>query len=451
MTTTQPLPANLDAERTILGVILLDNDAIGQAQATLTLEDFSRESHRLIYRQMLALAGRGQAIDPITLQEELRRSGDLARIGGGAYIASLFDGVPRFSDVTNYLRLVKDAAKERRLILLGRALMSRAFDRELTLGEQLHMAERELAAINDDRSDNCWREIAGVAYDAITEAEARAESGRQVLDFSTGFRDLDYVTDGFERGTMVALGAAPKMGKTALALSMTQRMSEAEENRDKDGRPPVIGWFSMEMSAKQQAQRFLASIANVDARRLRTGNLTGDEWRRVAAASQQMAGWRVHFDDRAALSPRAMRDGARRLVREAGRLDILFVDYLQLGDGRDDQRKDSREREVARVSTGLLQIAKDFDCTVIALSQFNRELFSRKGNRPTLADFRDSGQIAQDAHIVIGLHREAVYNPDTPNQNIAELIILAQRNGPLCTVELVFLPQVLRFEDKWRQ
>jgi replicative DNA helicase len=445
----KPLPTNLEAERMILGCSLLDNGVFEQALGALAEDDFFSPANRSAYSAMLAIQGRGETIDPLTLQEELRRAGQFERIGGAYYVQSLFDGVPRFSNIENYVRLVKNASKERRLILFGSGVIERAFDGEDTVDEQLRQAEQDLALIGSDSGATHWRDVAGVAYDVMTEAEARGQSGRRVLDFSTGFSDLDYVTDGLERGTVVVVGGAPGMGKTGFALSMTSHMSESPENRI-DGRPPVIGWFSMEMPAKQQAQRLLASIARVDMKRLRSGMLRDDEWRRVQEAANTLAGWRVHFDDRAALSPRKMREAVRKLKNEEGRVDIIFVDYIQLGDG-ERSKGDTREAEVAKISRALVQIAKDYNCVVVALSQLNRELEKRTSKRPMLSDFRDSGQIAQDAYLLIGLYCDQVYNPNTESQNVAELIILKQRNGPLCTVEVIFLRQIMRFEDKWNQ
>jgi replicative DNA helicase len=449
VTFEKPLPTNLEAERMVLGCGILDNAVFEQALGTLVEDDFFSTANRAAYAAMLALHSRGEAIDPLTLAEELRRAGQLERIGGQFYIASLFDGVPRFSNIENYVRLVKNAARERRLIHYGAAVTARAFDGEESVDDQLRQAEQDLALIGSDSNLTYWRDIAGVAYDVMVEAEERGNSGRSVLDFSSGFRDLDYVTDGLERGTVVVIGAAPGAGKTGLALSMTTHMSECQDNFV-DGRPPVIGWFSMEMPVKQQAQRLLASVARVDMKRLRTGYLDKDEWVRVGQAMQQIAGWRVHFDDRAALSPRKMREAVRKLKNDEGHVDIVFVDYIQLGDG-ERGKGESREAEVAKISRGLVQIAKDFNCVVVAISQLNRELEKRTNKRPMLSDFRDSGQIAQDAYLLIGLYRDEVYNPETEAQNIAELILLKNRNGPLCTVELVFLKQVMRFEDKWNQ
>jgi len=448
ITLENPLPTNLAAERMILGVTLLDNAAIEQA-AGLTSDDFFGEGNRLIFGEMLRLRERGRAIDPLTLQEELWRDGALERVGGPSYIASLYDGVPRFSNIEEYVRLVRNASRERRLILFANGVIARAFDGGEDVDEQMRIAERELLDIGGG-GEGRWRDIAGVACDVLAEAESRAASGRDLLDFSTGFRDLDYITDGFERGTLVVIGAAPKMGKTSFALSMTRHMSESNDNLDADGRPPLIAWFSMEMTAKQQARRFLAGIARVDFKRLRIGRLNKDEWRAVAQAAQKMAGWRVHFDDRAGVTVRAMREAVRRLKSDEGRPpDALFVDYLQLADG-ERARGETREQEVARISVGLTRLATDYGMVVIALSQLNRQLFNRSDKRPHLGDFRDSGQIAQDATLVMGLHRDQVYNPNTDRQNIADLIILAARNAPLGSVEMVFLQQVMLFEDKWR-
>jgi replicative DNA helicase len=444
----KPLPVNRDAEQFVLGVILLDSAAIEQALDLDPGDFFSRPNART-FGAMLSIHGRGDTIDPLTVRDELRLAGELEEVGGPAYITSLTDGVPRFSNIENYVRLVRDASRERQLIRFGAAVTARAFDSEQTLDEQLRQAEAELLSIGDGRGGSHWRELAGVAYDVMCEAERRGAAGHESLDFSTGIRDLDYLTLGLERKTMVVIGAAPGQGKTALGLSMTRLMSESKENLQADGRPPVIAWFSMEMSKEQLAERLLASVARVDLRRLRIGALSKDEWRRVQDATNRMAGWRVHFDDRSGLSPRMMRNAVRGLRRDEGRVDVVVVDYLQLGDG-EKQKNETREAEVAKISRGLVALAKDYDLTVIALSQLNRELEKRKDKRPNLGDFRDSGQIAQDAYLLIGLYRDDVYNPNTAAQNIAELIILKQRNGPLATVEVVFLSTVMVFEDKWR-
>lgn len=444
----KPLPTNLEAERMILGCALLDPAVFEQAML-LDGQDFFSPANRAAFQKMAILHTRGEVINPLTLQEELRRAGELERVGGPYYLQSLFDGVPRFSNIESYVKLVRDVSRERRLIIFASEVMERAFDSDASIDDQLRQAEQELALIGTGNGETHWREVASIAFDVMQESERRAQSERRVLDFSTGFSDLDYITDGMERGTVWVIGAAPGMGKTALGLSMTTHMSESPENRI-NGRPPVIPWFTMEMPAKQQAQRLLASVARVDMKRLRSGMLSTDEWRRVAEAANTIAGWRVHFDDRAALSPRKMREALRRLKAEEGQVDIVFVDYVQLGDG-ERQKGETREAEVAKVSRGLVQVAKDFNCTVVAFSQLNRDLEKRPNKRPNLGDFRDSGQIAQDAYILIGLYRDEVYNPNTEAQNIAELILLKNRNGPLSTIELVFLKQVMRFEDTWKQ
>lgn len=449
LTTEKPLPANADAERAVLGCSILANEVFEHAAHVLTVDDFFLPNNRTVYRAMLGLWEAKKEINPITLAEVLTRQGDLERVGGQAFIAGLFDGIPRFSNIESYVQIVLDASRQRQIIRLGNALVQRGMDGEATVDDQLRFAEEALLAASDGRGESHWSALGAMAFDAVVEAEKRAESGRMVLDFATGFGDLDYLTMGLERQTMVVIGAAPRMGKTALGLSMTQEMSEREENKGQDGRPPVIAWFSMEMPKKQQAQRLLASVARVDMHRLRSGYMGKDEWRRVAEATERMANWRVHFDDRAGLSVRKMREAVRRLRQEEGQVDVVFVDYIQLADG-ERQKSETRENEVAKISRGLVQLAKDYNLTVVAMAQLNRELEKRADHRPILADFRDSGQIAQDGYLILGLHREEIYNENTDRRGIAELIVLKQRNGPLGTVELVFLPQVMRFENKWQ-
>ena len=430
------LPGNTEAERMILGVALLDNSVFDSVIHQLTPGDFILNSHGDIFRAMVGLREVGVDINPVTLQEELLRNGSLERVGGPAYVAGLFDGCPRFSSVRSYVDIVKTKSRQRQLIRLGQKIVSTGFDDEAPLNEQLVEAERGLLDISKERGGSSWLALPRVASDYIQKVRARGAAGRPVIDYSSGFSDLDYFTLGFERRTMVVLASRPGMGKTALGLAMSKNMSESRWNIV-DGLPPVIAWFSMEMPAEQLSHRWLASVAGVDARRLQLGQLKPEEWLKIERARDQIAQWRVVIDDRVGLTPRVMRDAVRSLKQEHGKVDIVFVDYLQLGDG-ERQRGDSREVEVGRISRGLVSLAKDLDVCVVAIAQLNRAADTKADKRPSLNDLRESGQIEQDAYIVMGLYRDEYYNPHTDEPGVAELIILKQRNGPLATVKLMF-------------
>lgn len=448
--TERAMPTHIEAERFILGAIILTNDLIERCiEQRLRGDDFFLVSHRRIFAAMCNLFEDRRAIDPLTLGEQLRVSGEIDLVGGGAYLASLFDGVPRFSNIDEYTEIVINRSKLRQLIWLGDRIAGRAFSEDTSLDEQLRQAERELLGVGGSRGDSTWTNLADAGYETMLEAERRAASQRTVLDFSTGLSDLDYATLGFERGTIVVIGAAPGMGKTALALSLSRSMSRAPENVQPDGRPAVIGWFSMEMPVKQQAQRMIASLAGVNLREYRLGRLSKDQWRRVAGAIDEMHKWRLFFDDRGGLSTSQMREAGRRLKREQGSIDILMVDYVQLANG-EQGKNETEATAIGKVMKGLVDFAKDFNCCVIALSQLNREHDARADHKPNLRSFKGSSWIEQAGYTIIGLHREDVYKPDSLKQNIAELILLKNRNGPLGTIETVFLPQLMRFEDKFK-
>lgn len=447
--TTKQLPHSAEAERLILGCSLLDNGVFEDALHKLVPDDFFIPSHAVTYRAMVSLRQSGMEIEPVALVEELKRTGELDRVGGLSFVASLLDGAPRYSTVMQHVDIVLERSKQRQVIKLGDALVNYGMDGEMTLDEQIAMAERRLLDISTDRGVSAWSMLGSVAHSYLAEAEKRGASGRPVVDFATGFDDLDFHTLGLERQTMTVLAARPAVGKTAFGLSLTRKMSTSRFNIDEQGRPPVIAWFSMEMPAGQLAQRLLASVAGVNSRSLHMGRLDKDEWRRVAEAEGQIATWRVQIDDRAGLSIRNMREALRQLKQRDGGVDVVFVDYLQLGDG-ERQKGDSRAVEVGKFSQGLTAIAKDFNCAVVAISQLNRGAEGRADKRPSLSELRDSGQIEQDAYMVWGLYRDEVYNADTSDKGVAEVILLKNRNGELATVRTMFDGARMRFESLTR-
>ena len=429
------LPSNVEAERSILGAILLDNSVCNQAIELLRRDDFFLDSHRRIFDKMVALTERLMPIDLITLSDELRRAGEFEQIGGATYIASLIDGVPRTDTIEPYAKLVKQKSMLRKLISASQQIVSLAFEEEDEADVIIDKAEQMIFQIAEDRVRQGFQYIGDVAHRRLEQIEQMAGRPEMITGVPTGFTDFDRMTSGLQRQELIVIAARPSMGKTALALNMAQY---AAKNAN------VVGIFSLEMSAEQLVSRLLCSEARVDAHRLRTGYLNREEWARLADALRRLCETKVFIDDSAAVSVMEMRAKCRRLKAEHG-LDLLIVDYLQLMAGRG--RIESRQQEVSQISRDLKGLAKELDIPVVALSQLSRAPEQRSEHKPQLSDLRESGAIEQDSDVVCFIYREELYNPTDENQGTAELIIGKQRNGPIDTVHLVFLNKHTRFEN----
>ncbi len=433
------LPSNVEAERSILGAILLDNAVCNQAIELLRRDDFFLDSHRRIFDKMVVLTERLMPIDLITLSDELRRAGEFEQIGGATYIASLIDGVPRTDTIEPYAKLVKQKSMLRRLISASQQIVSLAFEEEDDADVIIDKAEQLIFQIAEDRVRQGFQYIGDVAHRRLEQIEQMAGRPEMITGVPTGFTDFDRMTSGLQRQELIVIAARPSMGKTALALNMAQY---AAKNAN------VVGIFSLEMSAEQLVSRLLCSEARVDAHRLRTGYLNREEWARLADALRRLCETKVFIDDSAAVSVMEMRAKCRRLKAEHG-LDLLIVDYLQLMAGRG--RIESRQQEVSQISRDLKGLAKELDIPVVALSQLSRAPEQRSEHKPQLSDLRESGAIEQDSDVVCFIYREELYNPTDENQGTAELIIGKQRNGPTGMVQLAFLKEFTRFENMWRE
>jgi len=433
------LPSNVEAERSILGAILLDNAVCNQAIELLRREDLFLDSHRRIFDKMISLTERLMPIDLITLSDELRRAGEFEQIGGATYIASLIDGVPRTDTIEPYAKLVKQKSMLRKLISASQQIVSLAFEEEDDADVIIDKAEHMIFEIAEDRVRQGFQYIGDVAHRRLEQIEQMAGRPEMITGVPTGFTDFDRMTSGLQRQELVVIAARPSMGKTALALNMAQYAA-------KNGN--VVGIFSLEMSAEQLVSRLLCSEARVDAHRLRTGYLNREEWARLADALRRLCETKVFIDDSAAVSVMEMRAKCRRLKVEHG-LDMLIVDYLQLMAGRG--RIESRQQEVSQISRDLKGLAKELDIPVVALSQLSRAPEQRSEHKPQLSDLRESGAIEQDSDVVCFIYREELYNPTDENQGTAELIIGKQRNGPTGSVPLAFLKEFTRFENMWRE
>ncbi|HEX8250607.1 MAG TPA: replicative DNA helicase [Pyrinomonadaceae bacterium] len=434
----KPLPSSPESERVILGAILLDNTLISQAIELLSQDDFYSPLHRRVFRAMSNLFERGDKIDPILIGEELRKEGQLENIGGVATITNLTYGLPHFSNIAHYAKIVHDKAVIRNLIKVCNQVVSEALSEEEDAEVVLDHAEQAIFALADERTRQGFSHIKPVAETVLAKVQeyARRES-HALTGLSTGFRDLDQMTSGLQQTDLIIVAARPSMGKTALCLTLAQNAATLEN--------AVVAVFSLEMSKEQLVMRMLSSEAKVDAHRFRSGFLTRDEWGRLAEAIGTLSEAKIFIDDTAGISVLEMRAKTRRLIAEQKKLDLIVVDYLQLMSGS--RRTESRQQEVSAISRELKGLAKELGVPVVALSQLSRAPEARNPPKPMMSDLRESGSIEQDADVVAFIYRDDYYKPTEENAGIAELIISKQRNGPTGTVKLAFLKEFTRFEN----
>jgi len=441
ITLEKNLPHNLDAERSILGSIILENGALNQAQEILREDDFYREGHRRIFRVMGTLHEVSSVIDLITLKNELQRTGDLDAVGGLAYISSLIDGVPKSANVEHYARIVREKSILRSLIDTGNRMITLCYQAEGAAEDVLDEAQKQLFTIAEGNLKSGFVPVRSVAAPTLEYIDRLHERKELITGVPTGFEKLDELTSGFQNKDLVVVAARPSMGKTALALNMAEHVAV------KAGR--TVGVFSLEMSKEQLFLRLLCAHARVNAHHLRTGRLGRDEWTRLTLAFGELTDAKIFIDDTPGISIFEMRAKSRRLKSERG-LDLLIVDYLQLVRGR--ARYENRTQEISDISRSLKGLAKELGIPVIALSQLSRAPEQRGGDhRPQLSDLRESGAIEQDADVVLFIFREEVYKPTEENRGVAQIIIGKQRNGPIGTIDLAFLKEYTKFENlEWR-
>jgi replicative DNA helicase len=438
--TISSLPANVEAERSILGAILLDNFAYNQAAEHLRTEDFSLDSHRRIYSRMVDLSESSRPIDMITLIEELDRHKDLQAIGDVAYVSSLVDGVPDRPSIEHYVKIVRDKALLRGLIHAANSAIARASDQSNSAEDVLSDAEAAIFQLSEKRIGRGFMGVQEIVRESFGSVDALLQRGQRITGLATHYTDLDEMTSGLQRSDLVIIAARPSMGKTAFAMNIAENAAIEDQQ--------VVGVFSLEMSREALLLRLLCSQARVDSHKMRTGTFFQDDTRKLTRALEQLARAPIYIDDTPGISLSEMRAKARRLKQSAGKLDLIIVDYLQLMSGGG-KRYENRTQEVSAISRGLKALAKELSVPVIALSQLSRAPESRGGDhRPQLADLRESGSIEQDADIVMFIFREEVYKQDDPElHGRAEIIIGKQRNGPTGKLHLAFLKSCTRFES----
>ena len=435
------LPHNLDAEKSVLGAILIQNEAFNHAAELIDSKDFFRGAHARIFEKMVVLSERGDAIDFITLKEELTKSGEIEDVGGPAYLASLADGVPRSANVEYYARIVKEKSTLRSLIYSANKILTEAYEAEQEPDVLLDEAERQIFSIAEDRIRAGFVPLRDLVQGSFATIEKLQQQKGLVTGVPTGFIDLDEMTSGLQPSDLVLVAARPSMGKTSFVLNIAQHVGTATDM--------TVGFFSLEMSKEQLFMRLLTSEARIDAHRFRTGYLNEKDYGRLSHALGTLAEAKVYIDDTASIGVLEMRAKARRLKAEHG-LHMLVIDYIQLMQGRG--RFESRQAEIASISRSLKGLAKELNVPIVALSQLSRASETRSDHRPQLSDLRESGALEQDADVVMFIYRAEQYrdadgNPNVEEQGTAEIIIGKQRNGPIGTARLAFIKEHTRFEN----
>ena len=437
-TAERTLPHNLEAERSVLGAILVHNDAFNLAAQVIDSQDFYRDAHRRIFDRMVALNERHDAIDFVTLKEELARAGELDEVGGPAYVAGLADGVPRATNVEYYARIVKEKATLRNLIYAASKIVTNAYEAEQESDLILDEAESAIFAVADDRLKSGFIAMRDLVKDSFPKIEKLFEQKRLITGVPTGFVDLDEMTRGLQGGDLVIVAARPSMGKTSLVLNIAQYVAALGDQ--------VVGFFSLEMSKESLFLRLLTSEAQIDGHRLMSGAIGGNDYHRISHALEKLNAMKLFIDDTANIGVLEMRAKSRRLQAEHG-LNLLVVDYIQLMSGRG--RFENRTLELASISRSLKGLAKELNVPIVVLSQLSRAPEARSDHRPQLSDLRESGALEQDADVVVLIYRDDVYNkdPNSPDAGTAELILAKQRNGPTGIVRLAFLREQTRFAN----
>ncbi len=427
-------PQNLEAEQSVLGAMLIDKEAILKTEF-LAPEDFYKDSHRKLFETMRDLFEKGEAVDIITVTEELRQRGLLGEVGGVAYLTTLANAVPTAANVEYYARIVQEKATLRRLIQVATEIARRGYAAEEEVEEILDDAERSILGISSRRATGGYYHLKDVMLSAWERIEEVCASKGGITGISTGFRDLDALTSGLQPSDLIVIAARPSMGKTMLCLNLARH---AAVNL---GIPVFI--FSLEMAREQLAQRLLCAEAHVDSQRLRSGFLSEADWPKLTDALGRLSKAPIYIDDTPNLSVLEIRAKARRLKAEHG-LGMIIIDYLQLMRTRG--RAESRQQEISEVSRSLKALARELEVPVVAASQLSRAVEQRTDKRPLLSDLRESGAIEQDADLVAFIYREDYYKPQTEKKNIAEIIIAKQRNGPVGKVELYFKKEYGEFQ-----
>ena len=432
------VPHNWETERSLLGGMLLDSRQIPDLLERVGAADFARPNHRALFELLVQLQEAQGAVDIVSLLDEVEKRDGGEDLGGAAYLAGLPSACPSIDNLGVYAQRVRDHAVRRRLLEAAQAIVEDVNDGAADLPSLLDSAEKRIFEVAQLSGSRDWHPLATIVDEQLRAIEERASHPGEVTGIPTGFVDLDRMLSGLHGSDLLILAARPAMGKTALALNVAMNAAV--------GAGVGVGVFSLEMSRQQLVSRLLCADARVDAQRVRTGQVDGEDWRRLGAAADRLNQLRVFIDDTPGLTIAQLRSKARRLRTECPDLGLLVVDYLQLMQGTGGG-KETRENAISAISRGLKILAKDLGIPVLALSQLNRSLESRADKRPLPSDLRESGAVEQDADVILFIYRDEVYNPDSADKGVAEIIVAKQRNGPIGKVKLAFLGQYTLFQN----
>lgn len=427
-------PQNLDAEQSVLGAMLIEKEAVLKAIEVLRADDFYRDAHRNIYEVIIELSEHGEAIDLITVTEELRQKGLLDAVGGVAYVANLANQVPSAANVEHYVRIVEEKSLLRKLINVTSRITNMGYEGEEDIEALLDRAEQMIFELSQRKIHTSFLPIKQILVTTFEKIEFLYNNKGNITGVPSGFADLDKLTSGFQPSDLVILAARPSMGKTAFCLNIAQNASVRHKT--------PVAVFSLEMSKEQLVQRMLCGEAMVDQQKVRTGQLAENDWIKLTEAVGPLSQSLIYIDDSPGISVVELRAKARRLKAERN-VGLIIIDYLQLMQGG--RRSENRQQEISEISRSLKSLAREIQVPIIALSQLSRAVEQRQDKRPMMSDLRESGSLEQDADMVMFIYRDEYYNPESDKKSIAEIIISKQRNGPVGFVELGFLKEFTKF------
>lgn len=427
-------PSNIEAEEAVIAAMILDKDVVNQLVQTLKAADFYRDENGILFETLASLNDRGEIVDLLTINEELKKKNLLEKVGGLAEIARIANSTATTQGAERYAEIIKEKSTLRQLIRINNQLLNRSYEEAEEVESILDDAERQILEISKDRESSGLVQIKGVIDDVVTKLEELYDKKTDITGIASGFTDLDKMTSGFQKSDLIIVAARPGMGKTSFCLNIAQNVASKHDLS--------VAVFSLEMSREQLVQRIISSAAGIDQTSLRTGRLKAEEWARLVDAIGPLAEAKIFIDDTPAISVREIRAKARRLKAEKG-LDILFVDYIQLMSGG--VKSESRQQEISYISRSLKALARELNIPIIALSQLSRAAEQSQDKRPSLSHLRESGALEQDADIVMFIYREEYYDPESEKKAIAEIIIAKHRNGPVGNVDLAFFGEYTRF------
>ena len=435
-------PHSVEAEQSLLGGLLIDNEALDKVADVMSEIDFYRHDHRLIYQHIAKVIEANQPADIITVGESLEKSDELKNVGGIAYLGMLAENTPTAANIRGYAQIIRERSIMRSLALVGSDIAASAYSPQGRDAQQLlDESEAKIFQIAESgKRDNIgFSDIQHLLPQVVESVEQRMQNASDVTGMPTGFTDLDKMTSGLQPSDLIIIAGRPSMGKTSLALNMAEHIAIEKKM--------PVAVFSMEMASMQLTTRLIGSVGRVDQHKMRTGQLDDDDWEKLTDSLGQLNEAPIHIDEGSALNTFEVRARARRLQRQAGQLGLIVIDYIQLMSAPIGKQTENRATEISEISRSLKSLAKELHVPVVALSQLNRSVEQRVDKRPVMSDLRESGAIEQDADVIMFIYRDEVYNPESPDKGLAEILLAKQRNGPVGMVKLTFLGQYTRFEN----